>query len=139
MAPLAWTSGRVEVAAQLPERLPRVLCDEQRLDQILTNLLRNAVHHTLPGGLVVVSASVQPDTVSFEVRDTGSGIDPEDLPHIWDRFYRGRRTQGAPAGAGLGLALVKELVEAMGGAVGAESTVGQGSRFSFDLPRAQAG
>ncbi len=134
LAPLAWASGRVEVVAEPPTELPAAHADEARLEQVLANLLRNAIRHTPPGGIVAVAAWAEPDAVVIEVRDTGEGIAPADLPHIWERFYQGESTRGR-GGAGLGLALVKELTEAMGGSVAVESELGQGSRFSITLPR----
>ncbi len=81
-------------------------------------------------------AAAEPDAVRVEVRDTGAGIPPNALPHVWERFYRGEDVHARDArGAGLGLALVKELTEAMGGRVGVESTLGQGSVFTVWLPR----
>ena len=134
MAPLAWDGGRVEVVAELPDDLPQACVDEARLEQILANLLRNGVRHTGPGGIVAVVAAVEEDTVKIEVRDTGEGIPAEELPYIWERFYRGENARTDDVrGAGLGLALVKELTEAMGGSVGVESTVGEGSRFAVRL------
>jgi signal transduction histidine kinase len=136
MAPLAWQSGRVEVVAETPPDLPFALVDGGRLEQILNNLLRNAVRHTPPGGIVAVVAAAEEDAVRVEVRDTGEGIPPEELPHIWERFYRGERAStGDRRGAGLGLALVKELTEAMGGSVEVESVVGRGSCFAVRLPK----
>ncbi|MFZ6029008.1 MAG: sensor histidine kinase [Chloroflexota bacterium] len=126
-APLAWQSGRVEVTAELPENLPCVQADAERLKQVLLNLLRNAVRYTPPGGVVAVLAQATEEGVRIEVRDTGEGIDPGDLPHIWERFYRGKNANSESAG--LGLALVKELVEAMGGRVGVESVPSEGSCF----------
>jgi signal transduction histidine kinase len=134
MAPLAWQSGRVQVIAELPENLPQAEVDGARLAQILANLLRNAVRHTPPGGIVAVAAAADENAVHIEVRDTGEGILPEELPHIWERFYRGE-SGCAGDGAGLGLALVKELTEAMGGSVEVESVVGRGSCFTVRLPR----
>jgi signal transduction histidine kinase len=135
LAPLAWASGRVEVVAELPAGLPPALADEARLEQILANLLRNAIRHTPPGGIVIAAGRAEPGAVLLEVRDTGEGIAQEDLPHIWERFYRGPQAPGRQRpGAGLGLALVKELAEAMGGSAGVESTVGQGSCFTVRLP-----
>lgn len=136
MAPLAWRSGRVQVAAEVAAGLPPAVVDEARLEQVLANLLRNGIQHTSPGGIVVVMASAEKAFVRLEVRDTGSGIAAGDLPHIWERFYRGQSAGGpGQSGAGLGLALVKELTEAMGGSVGVESEVGQGSCFTIRLPR----
>ncbi len=136
-APLLWTATKVELIADVPSDLPPVLADETRLEQILHNLLRNGARHTAPGGIVAVTAAPEPDCVVVQVKDTGEGIPPADLPHIWERFYRGdaaRLHDGT--GAGLGLALVKELAEAMGGTVEAESVLGQGSTFTVRLPRA---
>jgi signal transduction histidine kinase len=133
-APLAWNSTRVEVTADLPADLSPVQADAMRLQQVLLNLLRNGARHTPPGGIVAIMAEEEDATVRIEVRDTGEGIDPNDLPHIWERFYRGK--QAAADSAGLGLALVKELVEAMDGSIGVESEIGQGSRFVLRLKKA---
>ena len=134
LAPLAWRSGRVEVAADVPEALPKACADEGRLEQVLANLLRNAIRHTPPGGIVVLRAAAMVGGVEVQVCDTGEGISPEDLPHIWERFYRGaggrRRDLG---GAGLGLALVKELTESMGGTVAVETAPGEGACFTVNL------
>ena len=137
IAPLAWQAGRIEVMAELPPDPPPVLADPDRLAQVLVNLLRNGVRHTPPGGIVAVLVAVEAEHVRIEVRDTGEGIPLEDLPHIWERFYRGAEAQVKEhRGAGLGLALVKELTEAMGGAVAVTSDIGQGSCFTLRLPRA---
>jgi len=137
-APLAWQSGRVRLVADLPPDLPPLLADPGRLEQILRNLIHNGVRHTPPGGIVAISAQVRPGQVWLEVHDTGEGIPPEALPHIWERFYRGANRAASDSQAGLGLALVKELTEAMGGAVAVESIAGQGSRFTIRLPRPPA-
>ncbi|MBN1583847.1 MAG: HAMP domain-containing histidine kinase, partial [Anaerolineae bacterium] len=134
MSPLAWQSGRLHIAADLPAGLPPVCADSARLGQILANLVRNAVRHTPPGGIIAVAAEAEADFVRIEVRDTGQGVAAADLPHIWDRFYRGTNHDLDPDGAGLGLAIVKELTEGMGGTVAVESTVGQGSCFTIRLP-----
>jgi signal transduction histidine kinase len=138
-APLAWQRGRVEVVAQVSEAAPPARVDAGRLEQIITNLLRKAVRYTPPGGIVAVVVSEVSDWVQVEVRDTGEGIHPDDLPLIWERFFRGSNGQRSPEaeeGAGLGLALVKELTETMGGAVDVESVPGEGSIFTVRLPKA---
>jgi signal transduction histidine kinase len=140
-APGLWQTSKVELVVDLPADLPLVLVDEMRLEQILHNLLRNAARHTPPGGIVAITASAAADgdaeQVVVQVKDTGEGIAPEHLPHIWDRFYRVDSASRADyAGAGLGLALVKELTEAMGGSVSVTSTPGLGSTFTISLPRA---
>lgn len=136
-APLVWNQGRVEIVADPPADLPPARVDPERLEQIVRNLITNAVRHTPPGGLILVSAERDHDSLLIQVRDTGEGIAPADLPHIWNRFYRAGNAQDR-SGAGLGLALVKELTEAMGGFVTAESTPGEGSSFTIRLPLASA-
>ncbi len=133
-APLVWQASRIEVVADMPCELPSVLVDGNRLEQVLQNLLHNAVRHTSPGGIVAVVVRAEPEAVVLQVKDTGEGIAPGDLPHVWERFYQ---TESARigSGTGLGLALVKEWVEAMGGTVSAESVVGEGSCFNICLPR----
>jgi signal transduction histidine kinase len=136
-APLFWKANKVEVIADLPNAMPPVLVDEERLEQILHNLLRNGVRHTPPGGIVAVTAQAEAEAVIVQVKDTGEGIAPDVLPRIWERFYRSDSARAQERdGAGLGLALVKEMTEAMGGSVAAESTPGQGSSFTLRLPRA---
>lgn len=137
VAPLAWQSGRVEVVAEVAPDLPLALVDSNRLNQVLQNLLHNGIRHTPPGGIVAISASADAERVLLQVKDTGEGIAADDLPHIWERFYRSDRTRMQSAsGSGLGLALVKELTEAMGGSVSVESTPGKGSCFTVAVPRA---
>ena len=137
IAPVMWQSSRVQVIAEVALDLPPALADETRLEQIVHNLLRNSARHTPPGGIVAVSASQADGQIALQVRDTGEGISAEDLPHLWERFYRAASARSQDSsGVGLGLALVKELAEAMGGTVAAESTPGQGSCFSINLPRA---
>jgi signal transduction histidine kinase/ligand-binding sensor domain-containing protein len=128
----AYYQSKVEVTLQSDYDEICILVDEQRLLQVLMNLLHNAVRHTLPGGIVVVNISGHSDTITLSVQDSGEGITPSDLPHIWDRFYRGQSHAGG--GSGLGLALVKELTEAMGGTAAVDSTLGEGSCFTISLP-----
>jgi signal transduction histidine kinase len=128
-AGLAWRSKRVQVITELEPDLPEVKADPIRIEQVITNLVHNAIRHTPPGGVVVVSACREEGAVRVEVLDTGDGIAPEQLHRIWEKFYH-----TPDGGAGLGLALVKELTEAMGGAVEVESTLQQGSCFRIRLP-----
>jgi signal transduction histidine kinase len=111
------------------------LADERRLEQVLTNLVQNAVRHTPRGGAILLQAEPAGGQVEIRVLDSGEGISPEDLPHIWDRFYRSARGGGAGR-TGIGLSLVKELVENMGGTVGVESQPAEGSRFWLRLQAA---
>jgi signal transduction histidine kinase len=137
VAPLAWRSARVEVVARVTPGLPAAQIDSIRTEQALHNLLRNALRHTPPGGIIAVVAERAGERLALRVRDTGEGISADDLPHIWERFYRSNGARASDAnGSGLGLALVKEVVEAMGGAVTVESEPGAGSVFSLLLPLA---
>lgn len=128
--PLLWQQARLELVTDLPSGLPRARGDARRLTQVVGNLLHNALRHAAPGGIVVLGAGVSGDGVVVEVRDTGPGIDPEDLPRLFERFFHG----GGGSGTGLGLAIVKELVEAMGGRVEVESPPGEGTTFRISLP-----
>jgi len=129
----AWNDHRLVFEIDLSEGLPVVRADPQRLEQVLINLLTNAVRYTPEGGIITVSFRVVgAEWVEVRVTDTGVGITPDDLPHIFDRFYQAdpARTRG---GSGLGLTIAKSLVEIMGGKVGVESTSGEGSSFWFTL------
>jgi two-component system sensor histidine kinase BaeS len=108
--------------------------DPDKLSQVMINLLSNALRATQPGGTVRVKTREGDGMTEMVVEDTGGGITEEDLPFVFERFYRGRG-QGSHGGLGLGLTIVKELVEAHGGEVTAESTPGRGSRFRLVLPR----
>ena len=112
----------------------QVIGDPDRLEQVITNLVANAVDVST-GGEVTLTVRADDAEVCLEVRDTGPGIDPTDLPYIWQRFYRGRKG-GDRGGTGLGLAIVRQLVELHGGRVSVETQPGQGSRFFVYLPRA---
>jgi signal transduction histidine kinase len=134
-APLAWRQRQVQVLAECEQDTPLARADGQRLEQVVSNLLGNAVRHTPPGGLVAAAVTTELTSVRVDVRDTGEGIQAEEVPRLFERFFRGNSPNGH-AGAGLGLALVKELTEAMGGSVEANSTPGEGSCFTIRLPRA---
>ena len=113
----------------------RVLGDEERLLQVLVNLLGNAIKFTPPGGAVRLGVTAGTDRVEVAVEDTGVGIPPEALPRVFERYWQARGTR---AGTGLGLAIVKSIVEMHGGRVQAHSSEGKGSRFVVQLPRAAA-
>ena len=119
--------------------LPEVTVDPIRIRQVLFNLLTNALRHTPAGGEVSVSAESRPDEIQLNVRDTGEGLDPEQLAAVFDRFYRADKSRSRDTGGtGLGLAIAKAIVEAHGGRVEARSDgKGQGSTFGVILPTAQ--
>ena len=133
LGPLA-AQHHVTLLNHTPEGLPDVRADRERLRQVIGNLIHNALRYTLEGGLVRLEASVVGQHVRLTIEDTGIGIEPEELEHVFEPFYRTdpARTR-ATGGAGLGLSLVRELTEAMGGRVYAESQVGRGSRFTLEL------
>jgi two-component system sensor histidine kinase BaeS len=114
----------------------RVYGDADRLDQVLSNLVANALRHTPPGGRVTMEAARADGQVRISVADNGEGIAAADLPHVFDRFWRGDKARGPEGGAGLGLAIARQLVEAHGGAITAvsEGAPGQGARFTITLP-----
>ncbi len=135
--PQAEASG-IELNTEIAAHLPSVDADTDRLRQVIGNLLSNALRHTPSGGRVTVHAALSAkdrSSIRVEVIDTGSGIAPEDLPHVFDRFYRADKSRSrSSGGSGIGLAIVKQLVEAHGGTVGVESLIGQGATFFFSLP-----
>jgi len=135
-------SKEVALTGCLPGHLAAVRADADRVAQILRNLLVNALRHTPSGGSVTVSARQTEGAVYVSVSDTGEGIDPDDLPHVFERFWRAdparTRTddEARGSGTGLGLAVAQSLVEAMRGRIGVESIPGEGSTFWFTLPLA---
>jgi signal transduction histidine kinase len=122
----------IELAFHVDDGLPLILADRDRLLQVLGNLLTNAVKFTPAGGRVEVGAAAEDGEVRWWVRDSGPGLAPEHLPHLFDRFWQANRSDRR--GLGLGLAIVKGLVEAHGGRVWVESVPGGGSRFQFTVP-----
>jgi signal transduction histidine kinase len=122
----------------IPQELPRVLADADRLHQVLVNLLTNAVKFTAEGGHIHLVARPVDGEVEVKVQDDGAGIPTDVLPRVFEKFYRVERP-GVPrrVGTGLGLALVKENIEAQGGRVWVESEVDKGSTFYFTLPIAE--
>lgn len=139
MAPLAWQGRRVEVIADVDGVAPLIFVDPCRLEQALQNLAHNAIRYTSPGGIVALLVQADAGRVTLQVKDTGEGIAAADLPRIWERFYRAESSRTQPdSGSGLGLALVKELTESMGGSVAVESALGEGSCFTLSFPLANA-
>jgi len=125
----------LNLSLDLPERLPDVSGDARRLQEVLQNLLDNAIQYTLPGGKIVLSAEARNEEVIFTVADTGIGIPQADQPRIFERFYRVDVARSREAGGtGLGLAIAKHLIEGHGGRIWVESEVGVGSKFHVSVP-----
>ena len=130
----------VTVGADLPDDLPPVTADRERVHQVLFNLVDNAMRFTPDGGAVTVSADRHNGSVEITVEDTGAGIAPEHLPRLFERFYRVDPSRSREdGGTGIGLAIARSVVEAHGGHIEARSELGHGSTFTFDLPVASAG
>ncbi len=126
---------QVSLTAQIADSLPQVNIDRDRIRQVLHNLLENALRYTPAGGSIKVEAQPQPDNkVLISIADTGAGIDPADLPYVFDHFYKADKSrQRGYGGAGIGLALVRKYTELHGGKVWVESEVGKGSTFYFTV------
>lgn len=122
---------------------PLLSLDAPRMQRVLYNLIQNAIRHTPPDGTITLRLTGKPEQVELTVADTGEGIPPSDMPHIFDRFYRGepartRDSRSAAGGAGLGLAIARGIVEAHGGSISAVSAPGAGATFQMVLPAAQS-
>jgi signal transduction histidine kinase len=122
---------RIEAGPELGS----ISVDPERMAQVFDNLVLNAFRYTPQGGQVTLSARSAAGVVQFQLRDNGSGIAPEDLPHIFNRFYRGDKSRQQNGESGLGLAIARSIVEAHGGSIGVESQVGKGSVFIISLPK----
>lgn len=129
--------AELQLIANLPAHLPLVLADPERIQQVMTNLLYNAIKFTLPGGKITVKASVQTVELIISVEDTGVGIPATEVPRIFERFYKldQARTRGR-GGTGLGLAIARHVVQAHNGRIWVRSREGKGSTFYFSLPLA---
>lgn len=135
LRPLA-AAGSVSIETVVDASMPPVLADRRRLLQVLANIGGNAVKFTPPGGRILVSARAFGSMLELSISDTGPGIGPDEIEHVFDRFWQGRTRERH--GAGLGLAIAKGIVEAHGGRIRVSSVVGEGSTFTVALPRADA-
>ena len=127
----------VELECKCESEFMTVQADEEMIEQVLINLLDNAVKYTGENGRIIIRAGLEAKFLKIDIEDTGQGIQAEHLDRIFERFYRVDTSRSrATGGTGIGLAVVKGLVEAHGGRVWAESTPGQGSAFHFTMPAA---
>jgi len=127
---------RIALTKELPAHVtPLIEADQALIEQALHNLVENAIKYTPAEGEIVVRLIERDDKIVFEVRDTGIGVAPLDIPRLFERFFRGaRREARQQKGSGLGLAIVKSIAERHGGRVRVESALGKGSRFYFEIP-----
>ncbi len=137
MGPLAAKKGlrlQIEIKGPVP-----LVADRLQMERVITNLLDNAIKYSHEGGAILLKAWLGRDRAFFEISDQGVGIPPEEIPHIFEPFHRLREKEGAvPTGSGLGLSIVKGIVEAHGGEIDVFSTPGQGTTFVVSLPRGGA-
>ncbi|MCA9833241.1 MAG: HAMP domain-containing histidine kinase [Thermomicrobiales bacterium] len=133
----AWQDRKVSVESLVRPHLPLIMADPQRLQQILSNLVYNALRHTPQGGLVVIEATPGEEIMTVSVSDTGMGMDAETAANAFDRYFQSERNQRHGDGTGLGLNIVKQLVEAHGGEISVRSAPGSGTTFTFTLPLAK--
>ena len=124
----------VNLEVNVAANLPTLRVDVERMAQVFGNLLSNALRYTTAGGTIRLSAARQANLVQFRIQDTGTGIAPEAIPHIFERFYRADSSRQQDGSSGLGLAIVKSIVEAHGGTVNVESVLGAGTTFTITLP-----
>jgi signal transduction histidine kinase len=127
----------VTLVVEGPSQVVQAEMDAERILQVISNLVANALKFTEGGGTVHVSATADDGSLRFSVRDTGIGIASDDLVHVFDRYWHSRR-KGRAIGSGLGLAIARGIVEAHGGSIQAQSEVGRGSVFSFAIPQRPA-
>ena len=129
--------NKVNLMLQSPNHLPRVQADEDRMRQVFQNLIDNGIKYA-PNSSVIINLEPQGKTVAVEIRDTGPGIPPDDLPHIFEPLYRCHQTKSTP-GTGLGLTIVKSILDQHHAPVTIDSQLEKGTTFSFALPVAKQG
>ncbi len=131
-------SKGISLELRVSDEIPFVHGAEDKIEEVLCNLLSNAIRYTLEAGVIIVSVKDEGEVLRVSVSDSGLGIDEEALPYIWERFYKVDKSRTlSSGGTGLGLAIVKSIVDAHGGTVSVESKVGEGSTFSFTLRKVQ--
>jgi len=124
----------IKIQVEAGETLPQIEMDPERMAQVLGNLVDNALRHTPAGGQITLSAEAGEDGLRLRVADTGSGIDPADLPHVFNRFYRSDKSRQHNGASGLGLAIARSIVKAHGGSIDVESSSVDGTTIVIHLP-----
>jgi two-component system phosphate regulon sensor histidine kinase PhoR len=127
---------QISILTKLTSDLPSVQADQERIQQVMTNILHNAIKFTPAGGKIEVRTGLNGHNVVTQVFDTGIGISKEDLPHIFERFFKADRSRSG-GGTGLGLAIAKHTIQTHGGNIWVQSELGKGSTFGFSLPLSQ--
>jgi signal transduction histidine kinase len=128
-------TSRHTIVVDFPPYFPIILADEDRIYQVLSNLLSNAIKYSPEGGEIRITGQVRSDQVIICISDQGPGIAPEDVPHVFDRFYRSSSAVRNTKGAGLGLYLARAVIEVHGGRIWVDPQPGEGARICFSLPR----
>jgi two-component system phosphate regulon sensor histidine kinase PhoR len=136
MHPRADEKG-IKIDLELPEMLPPLTADEDKIKQVVLNLISNAIKYNEPKGRIKISAQAKPIEMVFSVSDTGQGIPPESVPHLFEKFYRVPKQETISSGTGLGLTICKRIIEAHNGTIDVQSTVGKGTIFTIHLPLVQ--
>jgi signal transduction histidine kinase len=129
-------SDRHTIVVDFPSDFPVIMGDETRLGQVLSNLISNAIKYSPDGGEIAIRGEIRPDQVIVSVSDQGPGVDPEDVPHVFERFYRSSNSARTTKGTGLGLFLAKAVVDAHGGKIWVDPAPREGALICFSLPRA---
>jgi signal transduction histidine kinase len=130
---------QIEITLEPQSDIPQIMADTERMAQVLGNLLSNALRYTPEGGTITLQSAAVEDGVEMRVTDSGPGIESDELPHVFNRFYRGDKSrQRETGGSGLGLAIAKSIVELHGGRIWVESEPGQGAAFVIWLPTAKS-
>jgi signal transduction histidine kinase len=120
--------------AEIPDNLPSINMDQERMGQVLGNLISNAVKYTTEGGSIAISAGSDLSEIWIQISDSGQGVDPAEHERVFEPFYRSQKTRRFPQGLGLGLTIARDIVEAHGGRLELTSELGQGSQFTVRLP-----
>jgi two-component system phosphate regulon sensor histidine kinase PhoR len=125
----------VQVRVDIPEDMPLMEADRDKIKQVLLNLLSNAIKYNRPNGSVIISGTFDPSDIAVTIQDTGVGIPDESIPHLFEKFYRVREHEGKTGGTGLGLSISKQIIQGHNGRIEVKSKMGVGTSFTIYIPR----
>jgi signal transduction histidine kinase len=125
----------IQIRVDIPEEMPLMEADRDKIKQVLLNLLSNAIKYNRPNGTVIVSGMFDETDLSITIQDTGVGIPDESIPHLFEKFYRVREHEGKASGTGLGLSITKQIVQGHNGRIEVKSKMGVGTSFTVHIPR----